>query len=419
MKNTKKKGLLIGIAILSALSIGYIVNSQSGGNQKSKIVDSIPYAYTRNGKPFKQNVLSNNEFVTTLGASNNDGKYKFKGDGSDFDGIPAQAISGYEPWTQLWDGLKNTEKSKMTLITKNTEIKKEIIDKNTGKPIPIPIQGVRFCQKVDYELSPGEEQYCSEPTNEKGITWLEVDKMAYGESTLVEKFDDKVYKIDPYTKGKTETEVKQAGDPVKIYVDLGTRFLGETSGNDLITYQGLVEQIEEAPLSKGQINGKNLTKVGCLGKQDKYTNNWLKIYDIRTNKVLYIAKQPVTTLANKNNLFKAGLVYGLDKLNLSTFNPNTDAKITTIQLQDQYKNLKNYESYIGKAIKIKDRWFVVRLLRGTKNQSPFIDENSEFKNEMFYNSEWNRYILPLVKENRYKDSIDNVIEASLKEKKRK
>lgn len=172
-------------------------------NNESRIVDSIPYAYTRNGKPFKQNELSNNEFVTTLDSSNNYGRYKFRDDRKDFDGIYAKPIEGYEPEKQLWDGLTETEKAKMTLITKNTEIKKEIKDNKTGKLMPI--QGVRFCQEVDYELSQGEEQYCSEPTNEKGFTWLEVDKMAYGKSTLVEKFDDKVYKIDPYTKGKTET----------------------------------------------------------------------------------------------------------------------------------------------------------------------------------------------------------------------
>lgn len=177
-------------------------------------------------------------------------------------------------------------------------------------------------------------------------------------------------------------------------------------------YQELVEKIVDSPLTEEQKNGKDFTKIGYLYKQD----NWLKIYDIRSNKVLYVAKQPVTTGANKNELLKAGVVHDLGKLDLSTFYPKTDDKITTIQLQPQYKILKGYDSYVGKAVKIKDRWFIVRLLRGTRNQNSFIDESAEFKNEMFYNSEWNRYILPLVKENRYKDSIDNVIEASLKEK---
>lgn len=410
MKHIKKKGLILGITLLSALSIGYIVNSQTGGNQKSKIVDSIPYAYTRNGKPFKQNVLSNNEFVTTLGASNNDGKYKFKGDGSDFDGIPAQAISGYEPWTQLWDGLKDTEKAKMTLITKNTEIKKEIIDKNTGKPMPI--QGVRFCQEVDYKLSQGEEQYCSEPTNEKGITWLEIDKMAYGESTLVEKFDEKVFKIDQDTKQKTETEVKQAGDPVKIYVDLGTRFLGETSGNELITYQGLVEQIEGKSLE--EINKINFMqrKVGKFienfGNDKNTGGKWLKIYDIRKNKVMYIAKKPVTHCVSWDKLFNAGLVYGLDQLDLSTFKPNTNDTITTIKANKNY----NGNPYTAKAIKIKDRWFIIRLLKTTNNKNSII--NTNITNTEIYGSEWNRYMLPLLKYNRYEDTINDTIEASLK-----
>lgn len=374
------------------------------------IVDSIPYAYTRNGKPFKQNELSNNEFVTTLDSSNNYGRYKFRDDRKDFDGIYAKPIVGYEPESQLWDGLDKKEKSGMTLITKNTEIKKEIKDKKTGEPLPI--KGVKFCQEVDYKLSQGEEQYCSEPTNEKGITWLEIDKMAYGKSTLVEKFDEKVFKIDPDTKQKTETEVKQAGDPVKIYVDLGTRFLGETSGNELITYQGLVEQIEGKPLE--EINKINFMqrKVGKfienLGNDKNTGGKWLKIYDIRKNKVMYIAKKPVTHCVSWDKLFNAGLVYGLDQLDLSTFKPNSSDTITTIKANKNY----NGNPYTAKAIKIKDRWFIIRLLKTTNNKNSII--NTNITNTEIYGSEWNRYILPLIKENRYEDTVKDIIEGALK-----
>lgn len=350
--------------------------------------------------------MSNNEFITTFNASNNYGKYQFKTDGSDFDGIKAQAIPGYEPWNQLWEGFTEKEKSGMTLITKNTEIKKEIKDKKTGKLMPI--QGVRFCQEVDYELSQGEEQYCSEPTNSKGITWLEVDKMAYGESYLVEKFDGKVYQIDPNTTQKTETEVKPVGDPVKIYVDLGTRFLGETSGEDLITYQDLVEQIEN----------KSGTSIGIMGderKKNQSFNKWLKIYDTRKNKVIYISKIPVTNAVSWQKLYKAGAIFGLENLDLATINKNT-GKIKTNSDYNLYGQKNGYE---GTIINIGNRYFIVRLLKTTTYNTPFIRDltsRNGLKTEKVFGSEWNRYIVPLLKYDRDNSDSKNIQEGSLNKK---
>lgn len=239
--------------------------------------------------------MSNNGFVTTLNTSNNFGKYKFRDDRKDFDGIYAKPIEKYEPENQLWDGLTETEKVEMTLITKNTKIKKEIKDKKTGKFLPI--KGVKFCQYLgtvtedsprqntyDKKLPDGKtlrldsgNQYCSEPTNEKGETWLQIDEMEYGESYLIEEYTSNQTFI-----GTTNEpiELKQPAEPTKIYVDLGVRFLGETDGVDLISYQDLRKTLREG--------GKDIGWDLKFNENDGQNGKWLKIYDIRTNKVIYI-----------------------------------------------------------------------------------------------------------------------------------
>lgn len=433
MKNTKKKGLILGITLLSALSIGYAVNSQSGENQKSKIVDSIPYAYTRNGKPFEQNVLSNNEFVTTLNASNNYGKYKFRDDRKDFDGIYAKPIEGYEPEKQLWEGLTETEKSEMTLITKNTKIKKEIKDKTTRGFLPV--KGVKFCQYLgtitdeqprpntyDKKLPNGktlklddDAQYCSEPTNENGETWLQIDDMDYGESYLVEKYIPNQIFIGSTNK---HIELKQPEESIKIYVDLGVRFLGETDGIDLISYKGLREKLREG----GKYIGKDLE----LNENDEKYGKWLKIYDIRKNKVLYIAKKPVTNSVSWQNLYLAGVVYGSDLINFQQGEYGNPMKFfpKIIKYKRNSEEKDGYlEEYKGKTIKItdnqgKERRFSIRILEGGSKirNRKITDEYIKFTTQ-FAISEWNRYIIPLVGYYRNGGNSWDALQKSLKQDK--
>lgn len=418
MKNIKKKGLLVSSIILAVFSLGYVVNSQymsrstpPQSNNENKVVDSIPYAYTRNEKPFEQNVLSNNEFITTLDASNNYGKYQFKTDGSDFDGITATAIPGYEPWNQLWDGLTDTEKSEMTLITKNTKIKKEIKDKKTGKFLPI--KGVKFCQYLgtvtedsprqntyDKKLPDGkilklDKQYCSEPTNEKGETWLQIDEMEYGESYLIEEYTPNKTFLGTTNK---PIELKQPAEPTKIYVDLGVRFLGETDGADLISYQDLRKTLREG--------GKDIGWDLKFNENDGQNGKWLKIYDIRTNKVIYIAKKPLTYKTSWNKLCVAGVVFGLDQVSADG------------TPQAHFKTPENCgETYKPKIIKRNNRTYIVRLLKTTKENKPnenLANDLDIFKTKIIMGSEWNRYILPLVKDYRYGIRTKEQLEESLK-----
>ena len=357
--------------------------------------------------------MSNNGFVTTLNTSNNFGKYKFRDDRKDFDGIYAKPIEKYEPENQLWDGLTETEKVEMTLITKNTKIKKEIKDKKTGKFLPI--KGVKFCQYLgtvtedsprqntyDKKLPDGKtlrldsgNQYCSEPTNEKGETWLQIDEMEYGESYLIEEYTPNQTFLGTTNK---PIELKQPAEPTKIYVDLGVRFLGETDGADLISYQDLRKTLREG--------GKDIGWDLKFNENDGQNGKWLKIYDIRTNKVIYIAKKPLTYKTSWNKLCVAGVVFGLDQVSVDG------------TPQSHFKTPENCgETYKPKIIKRNNRTYIVRLLKTTKENKP--NENLEndldiFKTKIIMGSEWNRYILPLVKDYRYGIRTKEQLEESLK-----
>ena len=381
MKNIKKKGLVIGIAILSALSIGYIVNSQND----TKITDVIVNSYIRNGSRFEQNKLSNNTFSTSNDSTNNYGKYKYQEARKDFDGIYYEPIKGFEPENQLWDGLAENEKKEYTLILKDTEIKKEIKDKTIG--ITMPIQGVQFCQGFNVNtqnINKDSLHYCSEPTDEFGKTTLKIENMAYGKSDLVEYYEkNKVYKINPVTKEKTTIEIKQPVSPQKIYVDLGVRFLGEVDGDDtiFISYKNLKEQIEQRGTTIG--DSMRLDSNSVDGKGGK----WLKFYDINENKVLYISKKPITSGVTWNSLYKAGVVYGLDNINTNGI-PNK-----------KFIKPQGYEDYKGNIVEKNGRTFIVRLMKENINNKGITSSDSR-------KSEWNKYILPLIKTNRssFKDT---------------
>lgn len=178
----------------------------------------------------------------------------------------------------------------------------------------------------------------------------------------------------------------------------GMKFEGEISGNNLITYKELKEQVEK----EGKRTGIMLDIGGdaiCGGKWLKFIDD--KCKDINGNpRVFFVAEKPITSNVSWNDLFEAGVVYGPDKIN-SDGTVKTDAT----EIDSNYK---------GKIIKIKNSKYMVRLMRGVSNNSDNLMRKTESKDYAQLDamgSEWNRSIVPMVWENR---GSDDFLEEDLK-----
>lgn len=280
------------------------------------------------------------------------------------------------PGEQFWDGLDVTEKENRVLIVpknkkdENGNIKyneyEELVMHKYGKDNQ-PLEGVKFCiakpltkeetkDKTEEEIlkmMKCDETYNSLTqnwvTNKDGILNIPTNELPLYNQTIIETKD-----------------MQDTYKPIKldIYVDPGNRFLGEVKGTDFITYDELLTEI-------GKQGSVGITLD--LGNDSTTGGNWLKIYDARLEKILYIAKKPITNYVSWETLNGLGLVNG---------------KIVTIHASEQ-----------------KSKTYKVRLINGVLNG------NSESKG-----SEWNRFILPLVKYNRYGYGSTTQLEDALKEK---
>lgn len=361
--------------------------------------------------------------------------HTFTKDGSDFDGIPtyykyytgttlnedAKIIEhsllqepNQPPWKQFWDGFEPSnpkyKKEDYTLVVKDLKIKKV---NGSGKPI----EGIQFCQVQEYEKNNEtiKSKNCGPNSNwitdVNGEVIIPIDELNQGESYLIEKIkkpQDGV-KIDGHKANLKDESLKKE---TPIYVDYGVRFLGEVKGKDFIKYDELIAIID------GEINPKDIQyndgyptntigKVLSKGNDTTTGGNWLKIYDAREGKTLYIAKKPLTNYVSWDMLYKAGVVYGQEFINTKKGDVNI-GKIKTKEELDKiganiYQNFKNIEKnlqeeYIAQIIEINGKRYIIRLIKGTSRLDPnqINNINDFFNNEDFSKSEWNRYISILV-----------------------
>ena len=201
----------------------------------------------------------------------------------------------------------------------------------------------------------------------------------YGKTELVENLKESTPWI---SSPNNQVLLEEPRQNLKIYVDIGVRFLGEVNGNNFITYSNLKNSIETN-------SGKSVGSLLNLGNDSGVGGRWLKFYDIRTNKVLYIAKKPMTYRVSWLNLYEAGVLYGLDKVHLGSNKSKT------------INNIDNLGDYKPQVIDFKGRKFIVRSLKGLEVKNKKIVPNTENITEHELNqSEWNRYMLPIIQVNR-------------------
>ena len=333
------------------------------------------------------------------------------------------------PGEQFWDGLSAEEKKNKTLVvvkTHKTDSGKEEYDKfiiNKVNNKGLPISGVEFCI-VDTKTSTSCNKYYNTwRTDKNGKIEIPVNELPLYTTYLYEKSPfGEVKGVDTYDTYKRKT--------IPLYVDPGNRFLGEVTGKNeqneqeekFITYKELLENIEGKPLEKLPKNpetNKPQTKVGVvlgLGEDEITGGNWLKIYDAREGKILYIAKKPLTNEVSWDMLYQAGVVFGPEFINTKNGDPNRGKIKTKEELGEEiYNNFKEYGEYQAKIIEINGKRYIVRLLRGENTFEPYRISRSKKGFKLIGISEWNRYILPLVKDYRYGGKYGNSIETALQE----
>lgn len=226
------------------------------------------------------------------------------------------------PGKQFWDGLEPEEKNKKTLVVVKTHktadgkdeydklvIKKE--DKNKS-----PIKGIMFCIVDTEESTNCQEEYGNWVTDGNGKIEIPVNELPL--------YNTYLYEVESYGEPKspkgepTLSSKKYTSKHIPLYVDPGNRFLGELKGKDFIKYDELIATIDGEPNpEKKEYKIGYTTKIGKVSDkaEDKSTGgNWLKFYDGQNDRIIYVAKKPITYKVGWDMLYSAGVVYGLDML---------------------------------------------------------------------------------------------------------
>lgn len=255
------------------------------------------------------------------------------------------------------------------------------------------IQGIQFCiakyPRWNARVCDEAYDYSKWITGEDGKLEISTNELPLYNQTLIEI-------------GETAKQYRL--QKIDLYVDPGNRFLGEVKGVDFITYDELIATINGAdnPKEKKYKIGE-YTKIGYVlskGNDTATGGNWLKIYDAREGKILYIAKKPLTNLVYWDSLFNAGVVYGLDQIDTSK---EALEEFKTTKNLKMSKNYTGNRSYTPRTVEIGGNMYIIRLLKGhatIKNGGDPNKASEKVKGEdIIYGSEWNRNILPLVKGN--------------------
>lgn len=372
--------------------------------------------------------------------------YTFTKDGSDFDGIPTnykyytltQPTNKGEriehdlyqnPWKQFWDGLTAEEKEgKVLVVPKYKREKNGNIDYQNYENLVIEkkdkygngIDGIQFCIAKDPNNS---KQVCNE--NYPYERWITKDGRLKIPTNELPLYNQTLIETG-------ETAKNHKPKKIDLYVDPGNRFLGEVPGWRFISNKTLIDILtgEMYPWRLEYKDGIS-TKIGNILRFGRDTDQWLKIYDARKGTILYIAKKPLTNSVSWDMLYQAGVVFGPEFINTRDGDPNLGKIKTKEELGEEiYNNFKaleekkmnetingnsKYGEYKAKIIEINGKRYIVRLLRASNRKDPNATEDKDYyTKKRFIGSEWNRYILPLVKDYRYYINYSDDIEQELK-----
>lgn len=315
------------------------------------------------------------------------------------------------PGEQFWDGFTPEEKAgKVLVVPKHKKDKNGNIDYQNYENLVIEkkdqygkgIKGIQFCiadSSILYANVCDETyQYSNWVTKENGKLEIPTNELPLYNQNLIET-------------GKTAKSYKP--QEIHLYVDPGNRFLGEVKGTDFITYDELIATINGVnnPKEKKYEEGEYI-KIGVVlskGNDTSTGGNWLKIYDAREEKTLYIAKKPLINLVAWNDLFNAGVVYDLETL---TQGVNHEYTYKELGFKDGKRGKNEFylkEKYKPKTIIAKNgKTYLVRLLRGYNTVGNGGNPNipsDKYKGDS-KDAEWSRFIIPLVDYNTSSNRIN-------------
>lgn len=423
MKKLKNKNIILGlIAIMMVMSVGFVVNSYyvDKGN-KSNYSEALDREFTSDGRVIYTSKENKDDAIKT------DYKY-YTGSTPDENAEILTHDLKLKPWKQFWDGLSATEKKGRVLIV--PKYKKDA----NGKPIYNQyedlvihkkdkdgkhLKGIKFC--IAESLTKSEVEGKTEDEIKQKLTCNTSYEKIYKNWVTKDNGELKIptNELPLYNQTIIETpDMKDTYNQIKldIYVDPGNRFLGEVKGKDFITYADLLKEIKDD--GKHKI-GSDLGLGNDTGKAKMGTDtggNWLKIYDAREGKILYISKKPLTNYVSWQDLYKAGVVYGPDQVLDESGKLKTEIEFNIDEyIKDSSSKTGNkLPPYKPKTVNFNGKTYLIRLLKGTSRPDPNntgITYRDYYSEEDLTKSEWNRYILPLTKHYRYgywsSDDTDN------------
>lgn len=243
-------------------------------------------------------------------------------------------------------------------------------------------------------------------------------KFASGEKSQSEELGVAQSKLPKSEKSQSE-ETKDNHNPLPQGDNCydGVCFEGEVEGNNLVTYQSLVNSFNNSTgLSKTIIPNVPEYSHEIIYKQYKEELSkggiWLKFKDSKYTRngkprTYYVSKKPIINNISWEDLYRAGMVYGWDMVDTNGKLKNVDGLEHLDDIGSWFGDESlNKNKYQSKIIDVDGEKYIVRLLRGKSNYGDNVYGDSFDSNNP--NSEWNRTIIPIIHNYRFGKGTDSI-----------
>ena len=253
--------------------------------------------------------------------------------------------------------------------------------KKTEKDGTTPIKGVDFkIYETRENAKKGTNSVVNAKSGEDGFLSFTKEIPYYGFYIREERVSD------PYLLRKDAI--------VPFYKDNGVRFLGEISPSlEDMKVTSINQNGEEKTLNPDWDINQELQNLVDGGTSFNKDTNWLVFNDNGKEKL--VSKKPLKYGISWNSLYKARLVFG------------------------RKEDAPDPSKYIPTYVTINNKKYVVRLMRAYNEKAKINDNklwgswDSNTTKSYVKGSEWNRLLLPLIKDGRYGSNTEGCVEDNM------
>lgn len=276
--------------------------------------------------------------------------------------------------------------------------------KKTEKDGLTPIKGVDFkIYETRENAKKGTKSVGDAKSGEDGLLSFTKDVPYYGFYIREESVSD------PYLLRKDAI--------VPFYKDNGVRFLGEIVPGDM-KVTSINQDGEEKNLDSSKNINQELQSLVDGGTPFNENTNWLVFNDNGTEKL--VSKKPLKHSIAWNSLYNAGVVFDKkesDDLINADFTHSNYSKTPSLKDKDLGKDKE--KSYESTYVTVNNKKYIVRLMRAYNEKAKINDNkswgswDSNTTKSYVKGSEWNRLLLPLIKDGRYGSNTEGFVEDNM------